>query len=335
MRKFLMLLSTSLVAVLTPLGIVNTNKNISQINLVEKTPDWVHKMSQNNSGTINIGYDHYYLVNKKTDKTDPWQQYDWVDLNTNNNLYLYLPQANNITEAVQEITIDDSASPKWTIGIEEPVTWKKVNETTYTNKSFITEDTTINGNALMDIKKYQEIKTGKKALTTWTADEKKWFSETGSFPGRPTVGQQDWWNSNGWEKLLRTKNDLPNNHSQKELYDKWIGQSGIGMNVPLSLINENSFTIKTTDLNHVFLLQNTIKEAWIDNTGNVINIPKPHWGFTLKLNYKNQTIFQTPQLLKLDNAFNESDIVNYLFITKGFWSFNSQEQTKFKANYIA
>gem|GEM_PF-933260 len=33
------------------------------------------------------------------------------------------------------------------------------------------------------------------------------------------------------------------------------------MNVPLSLINENSFTIKTTDLNHVFLLQNTIKEA--------------------------------------------------------------------------
>jgi len=39
MRKFLMLLSTSLVAALTPLGIVNTNKNISQINLVEKTPD--------------------------------------------------------------------------------------------------------------------------------------------------------------------------------------------------------------------------------------------------------------------------------------------------------
>lgn len=334
MHKFLILFSTSLVATLTPLGTISNNKNTIQITAVTKTPDWVYKMAENSS-KMNIGYDHYNLVNKKDDKNDAFQQYDWLNLNANHDLYLYLPEANNIAEAVQNISIDDSATPFVSTGIQEPITWKQVNKTTYTNNSFITEDTMVNGSALMDTKKHQEIKTSSKTLTTWTTDEKKRFNETGSFPNRPAIGQQDWWNSNGWEKLLRTTNDLPNNHSQKELYEKWIGQSGIGMNVPLSLIDENSFTIKTTNLNHVFLFQNTIKEAWIDNIGNIIDIPTPHWGFTLKLNYENQTIFQTPQLINLHNAFNETNIIDYLFITKKFWSFNSQEQTKFRANYIA
>lgn len=328
MHKFLILVSASLVTTLTPLGTISNNKNTIQITSVAKTPDWVHKMSENNSGAINIGYDHYYLVDKKN---NPWDQHDWLDINANNDLYLYLPQANNITEAIQDISIDDSATPFISTNIQEPITWKQIDATTYTNKSFITEDTTVNDNALMDTKKHQEIKTSSKALTTWTDTEKQKFNEKGTF----SSNQLDWWNSNGWEKLLRTTNDLPNNHSQKEIYDEWIKLSGIGMNVPLSLIDENSFTIKTTDLNHVFLFQNTIKEAWIDNNGNIIDIPTPHWGFTLKLNHENQTIFQTPQLINLHNAFNETDIINYLFITKEFWSFNSQEQTKFRANYIA
>lgn len=337
MRKLLAALSISSILLTTPLSVVACSNN-NEVNLV-KTPDWVDKMVklvEEQQKNITIGYDNYFLINKTTkDKKDydPFQQKDWININQNQNLYLYLPQANTIDEAIKQVEIDDSAKTT-PIGIETPVTWKKINETTYTNNNFITQDTTVAGIALMDQFKHNQIRSSNK-WGSFNQKEKENFLKFGSlFPN----SNKSWWNINGWEKLLSTKQELTSNKGEKvsqlDLYQKWTKQKLIGMNVPLSLMAEDTFKLQATKIKHVFLFSATPKQVWIDTNGNLTTINTPHWGFTMNIVDQNKNIiFKTPQLLNLKNAF-KADLLHKSLKQWKFFSFNEQETTKFKNHRI-
>lgn len=302
-------------------------------------PGWVNQMIANNPNQIGVGYDHYLLINKKHDKTDFFQQRDWMDFSQNKNLYLYLPEANNIDEAVQNIKIDDSAS-SWTIGIQNPVTWTKVNSNTYTNNRFITQDTTVAGISLMKNQKFQAIKNSDK-WNELSAAEKNKFEEWGAISASRQGKKQDWWSANHWEKNLATEknlfsswsNEKDQKFSQLDLYQRWINQEMIGMNVPLSLIEKDSFTLQQTNVRHLFRFSSTIMQVWNDNNGIRSTIATPHWGFTLKITDGQDVVFQTPQIINLQDAFKEETINDYL-VQKKYFSFNSQADNKFKNNYL-
>ncbi|WP_308150073.1 hypothetical protein [Spiroplasma sp. AdecLV25b] len=211
-------------------------------------------MIQEQSTTSTIGYDHYFLTNKTNDD-DSFNQHDWIDLDSKSEMYIYLPDVNNIKDAISLLTLTDSAK---TINLPNPISWKQVNNTTYTNNNFITEDTSVGTSSLMDSEKFNQILASNKSKTL-TNKEMNNFKKYGSMPATTSQTDQNWWNANGWEKLL---NDTPiffdkknnKNYSQLDIYQQWISQKIIGMNVPLSLVDENSFTLQTTNLNHVFLL---------------------------------------------------------------------------------
>ncbi|MBE4704100.1 hypothetical protein [Spiroplasma platyhelix] len=320
-------------------GTISAATYILENNQKNEVPPWINQMIQGNPNEISVGYDHYLLVNKHQDKQDYFQQKDWMDFNQNKNLYLYLPEANSIDEAIQNVVVDDSAKT-WTVGIETPITWTKINNTTYTNNRFITQDTSVANIALMENDKFKEIINSNK-WDSLTTQEKEMFKQYGSLPSSRQGKSQDWWNTNQWEKNLSTEKNLESSwvkdknqkFSQLDLYNRWINQSVIGMNVPLSLIEKNSFTLQQTKINHLFLFQSTINQVWNDKNGNLKNIFTPHWGFTLKIINDGNTLFRTPQIINLKNSFKEEVINNYLN-QKKYFSFNSQETTKFTNNYL-
>lgn len=107
----------------------------------------------------------------------------------------------------------------------------------------------------------------------------------------------------------------------------------IGMNVPLSLIEKDSFTLQQTNVRYLFRFSSTIMQVWNDNNGVSSTIAAPYWGFTLKITNGDDVAFQTPQIINLQDAFKEETINNYL-VEKEYFSFNSQENSKFKSNYL-
>lgn len=336
MIKLLSLLTSITISAATTLSVTTY---LAEKNQNNEVPSWVKSMVQSNPNQIKVGYDHYSLINKKHDEQDTFQQKDWMDFSQNKNLYIYLPKANNIDQAINNITIDDSAVT-WTIGIQDPVTWTKIDDSTYTNNRFITQDTTVSSIALMDTDKHQAVKNSKK-WNQLTTQEKAMFDKYGILSASRQGKKQDWWSANHWEKNLATEKNLSSSwsaeknqkFSQLDLYNRWINQEMIGMNVPLSLIEKNSFILKETNINHLFAFSSTIKQVWNDNNENMTNIATPHWGFTLKINDNQDILFQTPQIINLQNAF-KSETINSYLNEKQYFSFNSQEDTKFKSNYL-
>lgn len=347
MRKFLMFLSSTFVLTAAPINIIGCGPNNNQNNGELVVPKWVYNMANNNSDQVNIGYDHYSL-NTINHKSNAYNNNDWLDVDLNNGLYLYLPEANNIDQAITQINVDDSAHPGFTEKVDDTITWSKVNDTTYGNNNFITEDTTINGVALLDKTKFNEIKESK--AKSWTKSETQGYEDFATMPPNWSSGSidgkqrtdQNWWNGNGWEKLLSNEPTLPSTKpgeenkkiSQLDLYKQWIGKKTIGMNVPLSLMSENTFTLQATKVNHVFFFQATSEQIWVSGKGPIIKIPTPHWGFTLLIKNDEETIFRSPQLIHLENAFKEDNIRKYLDETTKNYSFNSQQTTKYQDLYI-
>ncbi|WP_375317701.1 hypothetical protein [Spiroplasma endosymbiont of Virgichneumon dumeticola] len=123
-------------------------------------------MIQEQSTTSTIGYDHYFLTNKTNDD-DSFNQHDWIDLDSKSEMYIYLPDVNNIKDAISLLTLTDSAK---TINLPNPISWKQVNNTTYTNNNFITEDTSVGTSSLMDSEKFNQILASNKSKT-WTNKE--------------------------------------------------------------------------------------------------------------------------------------------------------------------
>lgn len=340
MKKLIALLSINSMLLWTALSVIACSINFKLNPTTIKTPNWVNnmvKILEKEPKKINIGYDHFFLINKVEDKNDLFQQKDWINLNKNQNLYLYLPEANNIDEAAHQIKIDDSAKT-WTVGIETPITWKKINNTTYTNNNFITQDSTVAGIALMDNSKFKQIESSAK-FNNLAKDEKEKFKKWGSLD--TNAKNKNWWNSNGWEKLLSDEKNLTSNDhkkvSQLDLYKKWTSpESILGMNVPLSLIDKGTFKLQATTFKHIFLFSTTPQQAWINNNGNKDILNTPHWGFTMNIvdvNQNNKVLFKTPQLFNPKNAYKEEKINNYLK-ERNYYSFNSQEDSNFKDYYI-
>ncbi|WP_308150072.1 hypothetical protein [Spiroplasma sp. AdecLV25b] len=84
-----------------------------------------------------------------------------------------------------------------------------------------------------------------------------------------------------------------------------------------------------------FYLTATPKEIWINNNGTLLSLPCPHWGITLQImNQKQELVFETPQFIHLSNSWHYQNIINYLN-NKFYNSFNSEESTTFKNNFIA
>lgn len=150
MKKFYKIIAiflTTSLPVLNVLACDNDTKNIKPM-IAES---WVEKMIQEQPTTSTIGYDHYFLTNKTNDDDDSFNQHDWIDLDSKSEMYIYLPDVNNIKDAISLLTLTDSAK---TINLPNPISWKQVNNTTYTNNNFITEDTSV-GTSSLTIGAYQ------------------------------------------------------------------------------------------------------------------------------------------------------------------------------------
>ncbi|AHF57531.1 lipoprotein [Spiroplasma eriocheiris] len=342
MKKLLTIFTslTLLTTITTPLvGCLNNQTNNQQY----QEPAWVKtfaKVVSQNKEAVRVAYENYYV---DTNTKSIWDQHDYLDIAKNNNLFIYLQAANNLTEATQYLQLIDTSDMGMTTKGKEPIIF----DSNFESNQFITQDTSVGGAALMAYQKFDDILNSSKAKTTWGDKNRESFIKFGSMSKYQGDDRATWWNSNHWEKLLSTEKNIPdlknnpNVYSELDLYNQWAAGNP-GMNVPLSVVAKGLFKLHATTQKHVYRLEVNSNEYWINNNGEVVTYSLPHWGFMFRIYdtpnqqawTKDHLAFSSPQLPIINKEmFKYQDIKDYL-LQSDYLSFNDQETTKFKDNKI-
>ncbi|AGM25528.1 hypothetical protein [Spiroplasma chrysopicola] len=320
MKKLLLLMLSTTITVSPSLLLVacQTKKTVNdQVPI----PQWLGNLKTSVTNGIGVGYNGYLLPSV----TNPYQQTNWVDLEDNHYLYLYLEQATTLSEAAKYLKFSDSANLELTTHILEPIILQE-NENYYGSESFLTQNTWVNGRSVFPNQKWADIKNSKnmKQLNDkFQAEFKNHGTISDGHPIQPgSDGEQFvWWNSNKWDKLLTTK-------TQQDIYGVWSNTSNpltVGMNVPLSLITEDSIKLQITPEEHVFALTLNFKEHWIDNNFNIVEYDSPHWGYYFSiLDAKGEKAYTSSQLIPYRSKTFASTEFNQYLQERDFYSFNAK-----------
>ncbi|AGM26539.1 hypothetical protein SSYRP_v1c09520 [Spiroplasma syrphidicola EA-1] len=320
MKKLLLLMLSTTITVSPSLLLVACQTK-GEVNDQLPLPQWLGKLKSSATNGVAVGYNGYLLPSV----SNPYQQTNWVDLEDNHYLYLYLEKATTLSEAVQYFKFNDSADLALTTNILEPITFHQTGDY-YGSDSFLTQNTWVNGRSVFPNQKWADIKNSKNMKQLNDKFQAEFNTHGTISDGHPiqpgSDGQQFvWWNSNKWETLLTTK-------TQKDIYGVWSNTSDpltVGMNVPLSLIAEDSIKLQATPEEHVFALTLNVKERWIDNNFNIVEYDSPHWGYSFSiLDDSQEKLYSSSQLIPYrSKTFAVTEFNQYLK-ERDFYSFNDK-----------